>query len=321
MHILKRFSWKTAVKNLYVLSVLLLIILIFSSVSVKFIQGPNIVNILRQSVPLLLIGTAVTLLMISGNIDLSVGGMLGLCSVVFSLLLKANLGYMLSSTITLILGIFLGYVNGLLVVRLRIVPVIATLATMSLCIGLGKLLSPGGIGLIKGLPEDIVKFARTPFFLGLPVSFYVTCGVIIILIILQRKTVLGKYAVAIGGNKTAAELSGINVVKTVWSLYILVGFCSALAGIARTSLLSLGDPVTGAGMELDAMIAVVLGGTSFSGGEGSVARTIVGVLIIMCLTAGMQVIGMEPYFQSLVKGIVLILAVVTDIMVKEKIED
>lgn len=321
MYSLRKISWKSTVKNLYVLSVLVLIICIFSSVSIRFIEGPNIVNIIRQSVPLLLVGTAVTLLMISGNIDLSVGGILGLTSVIFSLLLKANLGYFMSSILTLALGIFLGYINGFLVVRLRIVPVIATLATMSLCIGLGKLLSPGGIGLIKGLPENIVRFARTPFLFGLPASVYVTAVVIIVLVVLQKKTILGKYAVAIGGNKTAAELSGINVVKTVWLLYIIVGFCSALAGISRTSLLSLGDPVTGSGIELDAMIAVVLGGTSFSGGEGSVARTIVGVLIIMCLTAGMQVIGMEPYFQSLVKGIVLIIAVVTDVLVKEKIED
>ncbi len=321
MNLVKKISWKSTIKNLYVLSVLILIVAIFSSVSIKFIEGPNIINIMRQSVPLLLVGTAVTLLMISGNIDLSVGGILGLTSVIFSLLVKAQLGYLVSTLLTLALGIFLGYINGFLVVRLRIVPVIATLATMSLCIGFGKLLSPGGIGLIKGLPDSIIRFARSPFLLGLPISFYVTVLIIAVLVVLQKKTVLGKYAVAIGGNKTAAELSGINVVKTVWLLYIIVGFCSALAGIARTSLLSLGDPVTGSGIELDAMIAVVLGGTSFSGGDGSVARTIIGVLIIMCLTAGMQVIGMEPYFQSLVKGLVLIVAVVTDVLVKERIED
>lgn len=321
MYSLRGFSWKTAVKNFYVISVLALIILIFSSVSIKFIEGPNIVNIIRQSVPLLLVGTAVTLLMISGNIDLSVGGILGLSSVIFSILVKTNMGYVLATALTLVLGALLGYINGFLVVRLRIVPVIATLATMSLCIGLGKLLSPGGIGLIKGLPEDIIGFARKPFLLGLPISFYVTLAVIFILVVLQKKTVLGKYAAAIGGNKVAAEMSGIDVVKTVWLLYIIVGFCSALAGISRTSLLSLGDPVTGSGIEMDAMIAVVLGGTSFSGGDGSVARTIIGVFIIMCLTAGMQVIGMESYFQSLVKGVVLVIAVVTDVLVKEKIED
>ncbi|HWQ30588.1 MAG TPA: hypothetical protein VN549_06320 [Negativicutes bacterium] len=200
-------------------------------------------------------------------------------------------------------------------------PVIATLATMNLCIGFGKLLSPGGIGLIKGLPDDIIGFARKPFLLGMPAALYVTLLVILILVVMQRKTILGKYAAAIGGNRITAEMSGINVIKTVWPLYMLVGICSALAGIARTSLLSLGDPVTGSGIEMDAMIVVVLGGTSYTGGSGSAARTIIGVLIITCLTAGMQVIGAESYFQSIVKGIVLIVAVVVDVLVKERIED
>ena len=319
--VLRKFSWKTTVTTLFVLGVLALIVVVFSSINGRFVSGPNIVNILRQSVPALLVGTSVTLLMISGNIDLSVGGIVGLSSVIFAILAKSGCGYFWASVLTLVLGLLVGYINGLLVMKLRIVPVIATLATMTLCIGLGKLLSPGGIGVIKGLPEDVVKFARSAFYLGLPIAFFITAIVIAILIILQKKTVLGKYAAAIGGNRVAAELSGINAVRMVWLLYVIVGFCSALGGISRTSLLSLGDPITGTNMELDAMIAVVLGGTAFAGGEGSVFRTIFGVLIIMCLTSGMQVIGMESYWQSLVKGIVLIVAVVINTLVKEKIID
>jgi ribose transport system permease protein len=321
VYMLKKISWKSLVTNLYALGVLALIIAVFSSVSMRFLGGPNIINILRQSVPALLVGGSVTLLMISGNIDLSVGGIIGLTSVIYAILLKANFGYFGASVLTLALGVLLGYINGLLVMKLRIVPVIATLATMTLYIGLGKLLSPGGIGVIKGLPEGVVGFGRSAFFLGLPISFYVTVLIISILVILQKKTILGKYAAAIGGNRLAAELSGINAVNTVWLLYIIVGVCSTIGGISRASLLSLGDPVTGAGMEMDAMIAVVLGGTCYTGGEGSVLRTMVGVLIIMCLTSGMQVIGMESYWQSLVKGAVLILAVVINTLVKEKIED
>jgi ribose/xylose/arabinose/galactoside ABC-type transport system permease subunit len=318
---LRKVSWKSIVTNLYVISVLALIVLIFSSVSVKFVGAPNIVNILRQSVPALLVGTSVTLLMISGNIDLSVGGIVGLTSVLYSLMLNAGMGYFWSGILTLVSGVLLGYINGFLVVKMRIVPVIATLATMTLCIGFGKLLSPEGIGLIKGLPGDVTVFARTGLFLKLPAAFYVMLLVVALLVLLQKKTVLGKYAAAIGGNRTAAELSGVNAAQTIWLLYMIVGACSALGGISRTSLLCLGDPMTGVGMELDAMIAVVLGGTCYTGGEGSVARTTIGVLILMCLTAGMQVIGMPPYWQSLVKGVVLILAVVVNSLVKEKIVD
>lgn len=322
MHtILRRISLKTAVKNLYVLGVLILLIFVFSSVSAKFIGIPNIVNILRQSVPALLVGGSVTLLMISGNIDLSVGGIVGLTSVIYCILLKGGLPHLGAGILTLALGLVLGVINGFLVMRLRIVPVIATLATMNLCVGFGKLLSPEGIGLIKGVPRGVEVFARSPFFLKLPMAFYLTVLVIAILIILQRKTVLGKYAAAIGGNRIAAELSGINVIQTVWLLYIIVGVCSSLGGVARASYLSLGDPATGMGMELDAIIAVVLGGTNFFGGEGSVARSMVGVLIIMCLTAGIQVAGMDPYWDSLIKGVVLIFALVVDVLVKEKIVD
>jgi ribose transport system permease protein len=317
----RKISWKTAVKNLYVLGVLALIIFIFSSISTKFIGVPNIINILRQSVPALLVGTSVTMVMISGNIDLSVGGVVGLSSVIYCILLKGEIPHLWAGLLTLALGVLIGAINGFLVMKVRIVPVIATLATMNLCIGFGKLLSPEGIGLIKGVPRGVEKFARAPFLFRLPVALYVAVFVIALLVILQRKTVLGKYASAIGGNRTAAELSGINVVNTVWLLYIIAGLCSSLGGVSRASYLSLGDPATGMGMELDAIIAVVLGGTNYFGGEGSVARTTLGVLIIMCLTAGIQVAGMEPYWDTIIKGIALIFALIIDCLVKEKIMD
>lgn len=199
MDIFQKISWKTVVKNLFVFGLLCVIVMVFSSVSVTFIKWPNIVNILRQAVPALLVGSSVTLLMISGHIDLSVGGIVGLTSVVYALFLKAGLGYFPAGLLTLMLGVVMGYLNGFLVVKLRIVPVIATLATMSLFIGLGKLLSPAGIGLIKGLPEDVSLFGRSAFLLDLPLAFYVAVIVIAALVIAQRKTVLGKYAAAIGG--------------------------------------------------------------------------------------------------------------------------
>ncbi|NLU36822.1 MAG: ABC transporter permease [Clostridiales bacterium] len=319
--ILGRFSMKTTIKNVYVFSVLVLIYVIFTSMSTKFIGAANIVNILRQSVPLFLVGGAVTLLMISGHIDLSVGGILGFSSVVYSLAVKTGMSYFAAGLITLLLGTLIGFINGYLVMKLNIVPLIATLATMSLSIGIGKLLTPRGVGLIKHLPRGLESFMRTSLLFGLPPAFYVAVIVVAILVIIQKKTVLGKYAAAIGGNRTAAELSGINVVRNVWLMYVIVGFCSALAGIARTSYLHLGDPETGQGMEMDAMIVSVLGGTHFFGGEGSVWRTMVGVLVLMSLTAGMQVAGVPPYWHYCIRGVVLIFALLVDIVVKEKIID
>jgi ribose/xylose/arabinose/galactoside ABC-type transport system permease subunit len=129
------------------------------------------------------------------------------------------------------------------------------------------------------------------------------------LIIIQRKTILGKYATATGGNRMAAELSGINPVKIVWILYIMVGFFAALAGIARASYMSLGDPLSGDGMELACIIAVLLGGTAFSGGEGSVAKTMVGAIIIVCVTTGLMTV-IPAYWQMVAMGSVLLIAVV-----------
>jgi len=139
-----------------------------------------------------------------------------------------------------------------------------------------------------------------------------------VLVIVQRKTILGKYAAAIGGNRIAAELSGINAVKMVWILYIILGVCAALAGVARASYMSLGDPLSGDGMETNCIIAVLLGGTAFSGGEGSVAKSVVGALIIICVTVGLMTV-IPAYWQTAAKGTVLIAAVVLNhLLVREK---
>jgi ribose/xylose/arabinose/galactoside ABC-type transport system permease subunit len=225
--------------------------------------------------------------------------------------------------ITIILGIGLGYLNGLLVMKLRITPVIATLVTLSLYKGAALLIVPDGLSAIKGsaarvMPAWINDFGRKDVLLGLPAAFYVAVLVIIVMVILQRKTILGKYAAAIGGNRVAAELSGINAVKMVWLLYIMVGIFAALAGVARASYMSLGDPLSGDGMELDCIIAVLLGGTAFSGGEGSVSKTVVGALIIMCVTTGLMTV-IPAFWQVVAKGSVLIIAVVLNhLLVREK---
>jgi len=132
--------------------------------------------------------------------------------------------------------------------------------------------------------------------------------------------VLGKYTAVIGGNRTAAELSGINVVWTVWLLYIIVGFLCSLGGIARVSFLSMADPITGDGMELATIIAILLGGTRFYGGEGSILKTVIGALIIMCVSVGMTVLWIPPYWQSFARGIVLIGTVAVYTLIKAKVD-
>ena len=311
------------VKKIYIYVFLVLIVTVFSVAKLgqveffgrgHFLNPDSVINMFRISVPILTLCGAFTLLMISGYIDLSVGSAMSLSAVLYALMIRSGFGMPLSVGLSIVLGIGLGSINGFLVMKLRITPVIATLVTLNLFKGIALLIVPFGVSAIKSaagapMPAWINFYGRKEVLLGLPWSFYVAVLLIATLVIVQRKTIIGKYAAAIGGNRKAAELSGINALKYVWILYIIVGVFAAFAGVARASFMSLGDPLSGDGMELDCIIVVLLGGTSFSGGEGSVAKTVVGVLIIMCVTTGLMTV-IPAYWQTFAKSGVLLMAVI-----------
>jgi ribose/xylose/arabinose/galactoside ABC-type transport system permease subunit len=322
------------VKRYYIYVVLALIVFAFSIMKLDqvtffgrghFLSPDSVINIFRSAVPILTVSGAFTLLMIAGYIDLSVGSAMSLNAVVFSLMILNGFSFLPAFIITMILGCILGFLNGYLVMKLRITPVIATLVTLSLFKGIALLIVPDGLSAIKGsadkvMPAWINDYARKDILFGLPAAFWFTVFIIIVLVIIQRKTILGKYAAAIGGNRLAAELSGINTVKMVWLLYIIVGFFAALAGMARASYMSLGDPLSGDTMELACIIAVLLGGTAFSGGEGSVAKTMVGAIIIVCVTTGLMTV-IPAYWQTVAMGSVLLTAVVINhLLSREKVK-
>lgn len=314
---------RAAVKKYYIYIVLLVIVVIFSLVKIgsvglfgrgAFLSPDSIINMLRLSAPILTVSGAFTLLMISGYIDLSVGSAMSLSAVVFAFLILNGFAFVPAFLVTMVCGALMGALNGFNVMKLRITPVIATLVTLNLFKGIALLIVPDGTSAIKStatqkMPAMINSYAREGVLFGLPLAFFVALIVIGVLVIVQRKTILGKYAAAIGGNRIAAELSGISPVKYVWILYIMVGFFAAMAGVARASYMSLGDPLSGEGMELDCIIAVLLGGTAFSGGEGSVAKTMIGALIIVAVTTGLMTV-IPSYWQTVAKGSVLLFAVV-----------
>jgi len=326
-------SWKPIVKGSYVFVLLIITIVILSVVKLgeveMFARGHflnwdgSIVNLLRSAAPILTLVGGFTLIIISGHIDLSVGSALSLNAVIYSLMIINGFGFTASLIITMVLGIGLGFINGFLIAKLRITPVIATLVTLSLYKGIARLIVPAGVSAIKSsefrtMPAWINNYGREGVLAGLPATFFVAIAVLIILVIVQKKTILGKYTAAIGGNMQAAELSGINVVRTVWLLYMIVGLLAALAGVARASYMSIGDPLTGDGMELDCLIATLLGGTDIWGGEGSVIKAVAGAMIIMCINTGLMT-AMPPYWQLFIKGAVLVLAVaLSHFLVREK---
>ena len=314
---------RATIKKYYIYLVLLVIVVAFALIKVRevglfgrgaFLSPDSVINMLRISVPILTLSGAFTLLIISGYIDLSVGSAMSLAAVVFSLMILNGFSFLVAFLITLLLGVGMGLLNGFNVMKLRITPVIATLVTLNLFKGIALLIVMDGTSAIKStatqkMPAMINSYARHDVFLGLPLAFFIAIAVIIALIVVQRKTILGKYSVAIGGNRTAAELSGISPVKYVWILFVIVGVFAAAAGVARASYMSLGDPLSGDQMELACIIAVLLGGTSFTGGEGSVAKTMVGAIIIMCVTTGLMTV-IPAYWQTLATGSVLLIAVV-----------
>ena len=266
--------------------------------------------------PILTLSGAFTLLMISGYIDLSVGSAMSLSAVVFALMILQRVSAsLLALPLTLVLGVAFGLLNGLLVMKLRITPVIATLVTLNLFKGIALLIVPDGLSAIKSAPGT--PHARVDQRLRAHGG-----GARPALGLLRR----GPRHRDPGGRRRAGRslantprpsaetgrppsCPGINAVKWVWLLYIIVGFFAALAGVARASYMSLGDPLSGDGMELDCIIAVLLGGTAFSGGEGSVAKTVVGALIIMCVTTGLMTV-IPAFWQVIAKGSVLLIAVV-----------
>jgi ribose/xylose/arabinose/galactoside ABC-type transport system permease subunit len=288
----------------------------------NFLNKNNIINILRISAPLLTLVGAFTLLMVSGYIDLSVGSAASLSAVIYAMFAINGLPFPVALVLTLIVGAGLGAINGLLVVRLKITPVIATLITLSLYKGIALLLVEDGVSAIKSggglsMPGWFNTYGRAGVLLGLPAAFWVAVVVTLILVVAQNRTLLGKYAAATGGNPTAARLSGINTGGVVFLLYVVVGVTAALAGIARSSFMSLGDPLSGDGMELSAILAVLLGGTAFSGGEGRVLRSFIGALIIMALTVGMLTL-VPAYFQTLIIGLALLAAAASNHLVSRK---
>ena len=323
---------RSTIRQVYIYVVLLLIVSIFSVLKLDqvelfgrghFLSPDSIINLLRTAVPILTLSGAFTLLMISGYIDLSVGSAMSLSAVVFAWLILNGFGFFPAIGITLLLGVAMGFLNGTLVMKLRITPVIATLVTLSLYKGMALLIVPDGLSAIKSgeqtMPAWINDYARKEVLFGLPWAFWVAVLLVTVLIIVQRKTILGKYAAAIGGNRLAAELSGINAVKVGWIIYTIVGLFAALAGVARASYMSLGDPLSGDGMETACIIAVLLGGTAFSGGEGSVAKTMVGAIIIMCVTTGLMTV-IPAYWQTVAMGSVLLIAVVMNhLLAHEKV--
>lgn len=290
---------------------LILLIIIVSVMNPSFLSITNIFNVLRQVSISALIAFGMTFVILTGGIDLSVGSTLALTGAVAASLLAGGVDPFISMGVALVLGLILGAINGVIITKGKVAPFIATLATMTVYRGLTLVYTDGKP--ISGLGDHLsFQMFGKGYFFGIPIPVITTIIAFVILYFILHKTTYGRRVYAVGGNEEAAKLSGINADRVKIGVYAISGFMAALSALILTSRLNSAQPTAGQAYELDAIAAVVLGGTSLNGGKGWIFGTLVGALIIGVLNNGMNLIGVSSFWQQVVKGIVILLAVLLD---------
>ncbi|MFT9848230.1 ABC transporter permease subunit [Aneurinibacillus sp. REN35] len=289
---------------------LFVIIAILAVMSPDFLTQNNIFNVLRQVSINALIAFGMTFVILTGGIDLSVGAMLALAGALTAGMMTGGMDPILAVLLGLLAGLVMGAVNGLLVTKGKVAPFIATLATMTIFRGLTLVYTEGRP--ITDFDSEMFTMLGGGYFFVIPVPVLWMLGSFAVLYFILKKTAFGRRTYAIGGNEEASILSGIKVDRVKIYIYSLTGFLSALAGIILTSRLNSAQANAGMGYELDAIAAVVLGGTSLSGGRGWIFGTLIGAMIIGVLNNGLNLLGVSSFYQQVVKGSVILLAVLLD---------
>lgn len=297
-------------KSVIGLIVFSLIIAIFND---RFLTMGNILNVLRQTSINSVIAAGMTFIILTGGIDLSVGSTLALTGAIMASLLSAGVPLIIALLLTILLGAFIGFLNGLIIAKGKVQPFIATLAMMTIIRGATLIFTNGRPISTGDFPAaDQFYWLGSGRLFGIPAPVYVTILVFVIAYYLLKHTSLGRYVYALGGNEEATKLSGINVDLIKYKVYAISGALAAVAGLIVTARLSSAQPQAGSGYELDAIAAVVLGGTSLAGGKGGVIGTIIGALIIGILNNALNLMDVTSYYQLLAKGIVILIAVLVD---------
>lgn len=300
-------SSKVPAQVLIILVILVVLIAVFTFLDRKFFTSQNLLNIVRQVSYVIITGCAITFLMIAGYIDLSIGSVAALSGVAMALLAQSGVPVFYAIVSAIVIGFIFGLINGVLTVKYQMPPFIATLGTMTIGRGIALIVT-NGMTVRDGLPPNFVDLGRGEF-LGIPLPFWIMIIVVVVSLILKRMTLLGRYSIAIGGNKLAAELSGINVRKMVLLLYVITGTIVGFTGAIQASRLGVGEPNIGAGFEFDVIIAVILGGTTLAGGQGSIIGMVLGALIVGVISNGLNLMGVLTFYQSIIKGAILVGAV------------
>lgn len=288
---------------------LILIVFILSMVNSDFLTVSNIFNVLRQVSINALIAYGMTFVILTGGIDLSVGSIIALSSAFAAGMMASGTNSWVAIGIGVLSGTLMGTVNGVIIARGKVAPFIATLATMTIFRGLTLVYTEGKP--ITGLPDAFGMIGRG-YLLEIPMPVIWMLAAFGVLYVILKFTSFGRHVFALGGNEEATRLSGINTNRVKILVYSISGLMASLSGIILTSRLNSAQPTAGTSYELDAIAAVVLGGTSLSGGKGWIVGTLIGAMIIGILDNGLNLLNVSSFYQQVVKGGVILLAVLLD---------
>jgi len=305
----KKLDKNELLKRYGMVLILLLMVIGFSTVKPVFLRSANIINIFRQVAVIGTLALGVTLVIITGGIDLSSGSVVALVGVITATMAAPGNNIFLAVLIGLGVGILCGLINGAILSKTGIPPFIATLGMMTAARG-AALLFTGGKPVSHISEPFLILGSGKIGLLPVPVLIFLLMG--LITHILLRKTKFGKTIYSIGGNVQAAKLCGINVNKVLILVYGYAGLMAAVGGIILTARVSSGNPTAGLAYELDAIAATVIGGTSLTGGVGLISGTIIGALIIGVLNNGLTLIGVSPNWQQIIKALIIVGAVILD---------
>ncbi|TFV58024.1 ABC transporter permease [Mycobacterium sp. PS03-16] len=291
--------------------ILLMVIAYFSYRSARFSTMDNLVTILVAAAPFALIALGQTLVILTGGIDLSVGSVIAVSAMAGAATAAANPGQVwMTVTVAMLVGLAVGALNGILVSRLNVPPFIATLGTLTAGSGMAYVI--GGGAPINGLPAEFGSIANTKI-LGLQIPVLLMIFGIIALAIIMKRTTYGMRVYAVGGNRNAAEIAGINTKNVLFSVYAFSGLLAGLSGVMLASRVISGPPNLGQGYELDAIAAVVIGGASLMGGRGSIWGTVLGLFMIQTLNNGLDILVVPAYWQNVIMGALIVAAVAIDV--------
>lgn len=289
-----------------------LLVLLFIGLSLGspyFLSAANLINIALQASVILILALGVTLVIITEGIDLSLGPVLGFAGVVFALLLVGDFPFPIAMLAAFLAAMAVGVLNGYLVAYQNLQPFIVTLGSFGIALSLAMTLTGGEP--VVGLPEG-VRWFNEGTVLGLPFPIWATAGLFVVTYIVLHYTKFGRYVYAIGGNKRALALAGTRVRLYHMGVYVYAAGCAGMAAFIMTARTNSAQPIVGVGLEFDAIAAAVLGGTSFSGGKGSVIGTVAGAIAVATVRNGLNLLGIAAEWQAAAVGFVIIAAVAAD---------